>query len=194
MAAPRRLLAVAIAAGLSLAALPGCGIPAKTPASPATARPAKPAKPAKVPKVPMTVAFVSSNTGGRLYAQYNKSVLASLDETAQCPSLCGKYFFLDATARNRLLADMGISVTLSNLQTMADDISGVTATTYQGHPAFRAVAPGFGRGAYIIVSATAQCYPLLLVDPGQFELAFSQWNKVPVPVAPAPADIVNAYH
>jgi hypothetical protein len=61
MAAPRRLLAVAIAAGLSLAALPGCGIPAKTPASPAAARPAKPAKPAKVPKVPMTVAFVSSN-------------------------------------------------------------------------------------------------------------------------------------
>jgi hypothetical protein len=140
----------------------------------------------------LTTSFIG--TGGRLYAQYNKSVLASLDETAQCPSLCGKYFFLDATARNRLLADMGISVTLSNLQTMADDISGVTATTYQGHPAFRAVAPGFGRGAYIIVSATAQCYPLLLVDPGQFELAFSQWNKVPVPVAPAPADIVNAYH
>jgi hypothetical protein len=57
MAAPKRLVAVAIAAGLSLAALAGCGSPANTPASLA-ARPAKPAKPAKVP---MTTAFVSTN-------------------------------------------------------------------------------------------------------------------------------------
>jgi hypothetical protein len=138
-----------------------------------------------------TTSFIG--TGGRLYARYDMSVLANLNEAARCPSLCGRYFILDAAARSRLLADMGITGTLSDLQTMADDISGVTATTYQGRPAFRAVAPSFGHGAYIIVSAAAQCYLLFFVDPGQFELAFSQWNQVPVPVAPPPADITDIY-
>jgi hypothetical protein len=51
------------------------------------------------------------------------------------------------------------------------------------------MAPGYGRGAYVIFSATAQTYPLMADDPGHFDLTFSKWDSVPAPHAPPKSKI-----
>jgi hypothetical protein len=88
-----------------------------------------------------------------------------------------------------LVRSVGVTSTLRTLLSMALKLEKPAATTYHGQPALLAKAPGYGRGAYVIFSATAQTYPLKADDPGHFDLTFSKWNSVPAPHAPPKSKI-----
>jgi hypothetical protein len=136
---------------------------------------------------PMTVV----DTGGRMYAEFTAGFLAFYRKSAECAALCGKYLQARPSLADGLIASIGVAATRDILVGMAQSASTVTAVTYGGRPALRAAVagPGYARGAYLIVSATADCLPLKADNPGHYVLTFSRWNKVPAPALPAAAQI-----
>lgn len=129
------------------------------------------------------------DVGGKMYAEITPTILASLGKPDQCPALCGKYVIANLARAASLRRSVGGLAMVNTLVGMAMPRSGLTTTTYHGHPAYRWAPTGYPRGSYLIVSATPQCYPLKAVDPGHFVLTFSRWNRVPQPVAPPKSEI-----
>jgi hypothetical protein len=134
---------------------------------------------------PMSVIDV----GGTMYAKITPAFAAFYHQSAACPALCGKYAIVPHSLAHGLVRSVGVTSTLRTLLSMALKLEKPAATTYHGQPALLAKAPGYGRGAYVIFSATAQTYRLKADDPGHFDLTFSKWNSVPAPHAPPKSKI-----
>jgi len=130
---------------------------------------------------PMTVI----DAGGKLYAKATPAFLRSIGKSAACTAICGKYVIAKPFLARGIIKSMGWKTTIAVLTGVAQSFVSLSRTTYQGQPALRAVLDFYAPGASIIMSATPQCYPLLVTDPGHFQLTFTHWNNVPTPVAPA---------
>lgn len=133
---------------------------------------------------PMSGSYVA----GKMYYFVTPLFLAYEEgDTSRCATLCGKYVTGEQAYASSMMQSIGFNSTETFLQGMAIAGKPMTKLTYDGQHAYR--WPLSTKGSYIIVAANAQCVPLKVDVPGQFVLTFSQWNKVPAPVAPAASDI-----
>lgn len=129
------------------------------------------------------------DAAGQMYVKVTPGFLGYLGKSGECAALCGQYVVAKPSLASGLLDSMGMTQTETILENMAAAGPSMTSVAYHGQAAYRWSAPGYAAGSYIIVAATAQCYPLKVDVPGQFELTFSQWNQVPVPAKPAASKI-----
>jgi hypothetical protein len=124
-----------------------------------------------------------------MYDKLTPAFLAYFGKSGECATRCGQYVVAKPATATGLLNSMGFASTESILADMAAAGPTMLTFTYHGQPAYRWSPPNYPKGSYIIVAATAQCLPLKVDVPGQFVLAFSEWNQVPTPTAPAAAKI-----
>jgi hypothetical protein len=129
------------------------------------------------------------DVGGKMYVKLTTAMEAYYH--TGCAPFCGKYAIYPKSDTAIMVRSMGADWTLSTLTDMANDLfSNPIHTTFHGQPALRMMTDGYDPGAYIIVAATPQTLPLEAVDPGHFKMTLSEWNSVPVPVAPPKSKIV----
>jgi hypothetical protein len=138
--------------------------------------------------LPMIVIYV----GGKMYVKLTPVLEAYYHRNCPSPE-CGEYSIYPRSRAAGLIRSVGATSTLNILLSMAQSLSKPTPTTFHGQPALKAMAPGYGPGAYVIVTATPQTLPLQAVDPGHFKLTFSQWNSVPAPAAPPKSKLVSRF-
>jgi hypothetical protein len=129
--------------------------------------------------LPMSMIYV----GGKMYVKATLA-LAAYYHHPGCAPVCGKYAIYPRHSTAGMVRTMGWNWTWNTLMQMAGLASAPVRTTFHGQPVLQAMAPGFHSGAYFILSATPEPTLLEAVNPHQFKMIFSQWNSVPVPVAP----------
>jgi hypothetical protein len=131
------------------------------------------------------------DVGGKMYVKVTPALAAYYHKN--CAPFCGEYAIYPRSRAAGLIRTMGVKSTLKILTAMADYfLSKPIHMSSHGQPALQVMAPGYGRGAYVIVAATPESLPLEAVDPGHFKLAFSKWNGVPAPHAPPKSKIESA--
>jgi hypothetical protein len=109
------------------------------------------------------------------------------------PPHCGEYAIYPRSRAAGLIRSVGANSTLNVLLSMGASLSKPTHTTFHGQPALKTMAPGYDPGAYLIMAATPQAWPLEAVDPGHFKLTYSQWNSVPALAAPPKSKIASRF-
>jgi hypothetical protein len=133
-------------------------------------------------RLPMRLVDVA----GKLYTKLTPAFLGYYGKSGECARLCGRYAVAKSAFAASLLRSIGMTSTVKVLTSAGGAFTNLTRTSYQGQPALRATLDTtyYPKAAYIVMSATPQCFPLLVVDPGHFLLTFTRWNGVPAPAAP----------
>ncbi len=94
------------------------------------------------------------DAGGKMYVKVTPALAAYYHRQADCATLCGKYAIYPRSPAAGLIRSMGWKWTWNTLMQMADFVSAPVRTTFHGQPALQAAAPGFHRGAYVILTAS----------------------------------------
>ena len=124
-------------------------------------------------------------TGSTMDMKLTPALLRYFHRSAECARLCGRYVPLRRSLAQGYLRSYGLRSSEQVLQDTTPIGPKLVSVTYDGQRGLRWAAPSYGPGAYVIVAATPQCFPLKVDVPGHFVLTFSQWNQVPAPVAPS---------
>lgn len=137
-----------------------------------------------------TVTIISVNNAS--YILVTPAFLKSaIGPAAGCDGLCGKYVKVSGGQQASLT--QGIDLTsMTKAFTTLRGVAAAGTTTFDGQKVFIYKDPQ--DSATVYVAATGPAYPLRIVgkDLGTTAtLVFSDWNQVPVPVAPPASEQVN---
>lgn len=129
--------------------------------------------------------------GGQAYVYVSKAFFNYI-RTAQnapasaCKLMCGKYIPVPSGSS---FGKFTLSSLVKQFETGVPVVSSVPSirdTTYQGQPAYEL---SNNKGQEVFLARNGTHYLLGMVDPGKFQLTFSEWNAVPPVTAPPPGKI-----